>query len=312
MPTLSLVIPVYGNEGSIPDLIKAVTWIDAQLGGELEVVFVVDGSPDRSYALLREQLPESGLRTQLISLSRNFGAFSAIRVGLERSKGSRIAVMAADLQEPPELVLRFNQELAKGDIDVALGLRESRSDPLSSRIASNIFWAIYRKFVMRDIPKGGVDIFALTAEFRDRLMQLGEANSSLLSQLFWLGGRRSFVGYQRRAREHGKSAWTLRKKFKYLSDSIFAFTDLPVRMLIALGIVALVAAVLLSITIIAAKLSGMVEVPGYAGIMIAVLFFGALNALGLGVVGTYAWRAFENTKARPLAIVQSAESFNEK
>lgn len=307
--SLSLVVPVYGNEGSIDALLDAIRAIHGRVAG-FEAVFVVDGSPDRSYALLRERLPGAGFPSQLIALSRNFGSFSAIRVGLEKARGEVIAVMAADLQEPPALVLSFYETLRGNDHDVAFGVREQRSDPWPSRLASNLFWWSYRRFVISDIPKGGVDIFAVTARFRDRLIALTESHTSLLAQLFWLGGRRAFVGYERRARQHGKSAWTLRKKLRYLSDSVFAFTDLPVRMLIAIGSVSMLVAIVLSIVTLVAKLSGLVQVPGYAGTMLVILFFGAFNSLALGVVGMYAWRAFENTKARPLAVIQSEELFD--
>ena len=310
-PELSLVVPIYGNEGSIDELLDAIRGIQSSTGSGFEAVFVVDGSPDRSYSMLRERLPGAGFTAQLISLSRNFGSFPAIRVGLEIARGRVIAVMAADLQEPPELVVKFLAVLGQGDVDVAFGVRAGRQDPALSRLASRMFWGVYRRFVMPDIPKGGVDIFAVTSRFRDRLLQLRESNTSLLAQLFWLGGRRAFVPYERRERRHGSSGWTLRKKLRYLSDSVFAFTDLPVRMLIVLGLVSMVVAILLTIVTLAAKFSGLVAVPGYAGTMLTILFFGAFNSLGLGVVGAYAWRAFENTKSRPLAVVQSEETFNE-
>lgn len=310
-PSLTVVVPVYGNEGSITPLIAALASIKAETGVPFEAVFVVDGSPDQSYARLREQLPAAGFDAQLVSLSRNFGAFSAIRVGLEHARGSIIAVMAADLQEPPSLVIELFNALSSGDKDIAMGVREAREDPGLSKLMSATFWSLYRHFVMPDIPKGGVDIFGLSADMRDHLLQLNESNTSLLAQLFWLGGRRVFVPYQRLRREHGKSAWTMKKKLRYLSDSVFAFTDLPVRLLMAIGTLALLAAVAMSILILIAKLSGLVAVPGYAGTMVTILFFGALNSLGLGVVGAYAWRTFENTKARPLAIIQSLENFPE-
>ncbi|MEQ1513699.1 MAG: glycosyltransferase family 2 protein [Lysobacteraceae bacterium] len=311
-PSLSLVVPVYGNEASIDALLDAIRAINDRAGPGFETVFVVDGSPDRSYALLRDRLPKAGFSSQLISLSRNFGSFSAIRVGLEKARGDVIAVMAADLQEPPDLVLSFFEALRNDAHDVAFGVREQRFDPWLGRLASNVFWSLYRRFVISDIPKGGVDIFAVTARFRDRVIKLTESHSSLLAQLFWLGGRRAFVGYQRRARAHGKSAWTLRKKIRYLSDSVFAFTDLPVRVLIAIGGVSMLVAFVLGIITLVAKLSGLVQVPGYAGTMLAILFFSAFNSLALGVVGMYAWRAFENTKGRPLAVIQSEEIFSEE
>lgn len=309
-PRLSLVVPVYGNEGSIRDLIGAVQWLSEKLLGSFEAVFVVDGSPDRSHALLREMLPAAGFRSQLLSLSRNFGAFAAIRCGLAQANGATIAVMAADLQEPIELIVDFELAIA-GGADVAMGVRESREDPFLSKLASNAFWSLYRRFVMPSIPKGGVDVFALSSTFRDNLLKMDEANSSLLAQIFWMGGRRVFVGYHRRQRQHGRSAWTLKKKLRYLSDSVFSFTDLPVRLLMFLGSSALLLALALSVVVLIAKLSNFVAVPGYAGTMLAILFFGAFNSLGLGVVGSYAWRTFENTKQRPLSIIRSLEEFGE-
>lgn len=312
VPSLALVVPIYGNEGSIDDLLKAVDHISRSITGDFEAIFVVDGSPDRSHALLHQSLPNCAFRSQLINLTRNFGAFPAIRTGLEQSRSDLTAVMAADLQEPPQLVIDFWNRYAAEHYDVAFGVREARHDPMGSKLASTAFWALYRRLVIKDIPKGGVDIFAVSADFRERLLLLNESHSSLLAQLFWLGGKREFVAYQRRERQHGKSGWTLNKKLRYLSDSVFAFTDLPVRMLTALGLLALVVTVPLGLLVIAAKISGLVVVPGYAGTMLTILFFGALNSLGLGIVGTYAWHAFENTKARPLSIKQSVVVFDKE
>jgi glycosyltransferase involved in cell wall biosynthesis len=308
-PALSIVVPVYGNAGSIPQLVAALQGLSLQADGGLEVVFVVDGSPDASHALLREALSDARLDAQLIALTRNFGAFPAIRVGLGHARGRVISVMAADLQEPPELALAFLEALRSGDADVAFGVRDGRDDPPIGKLLSTMFWSLYRRFVMPDIPRGGVDIFAVSADFRDRLLTLQESNTSLLAQLFWLGGRRRFVPYQRRRREHGHSAWTLRKKVKYFADSVFAFSDLPVRLLFLAGAIALTTAVLLAVVVVVARVSGWVSVPGYAATIFTILFFGAINTLGLGVVGSYAWRAFENTKARPLALVHSRETF---
>lgn len=308
-PDLSLVVPVYCNEESIADLLSAVTKLQSEIQGTMEVVCVVDGSPDQSYARLHDGLARLDVASQLITLSRNFGQFSAVRVGLMKARGSCIAVMAADLQEPPSLIPSFLDQMRAGDLDVVIGVRESRVDPPVSKFMSAVFWAIYRRFVMRDVPKGGVDVFAISARFRDRLREFGEANSSLIAQILWLGGRRGYVGYTRQERQHGKSAWTLGKKFSYLSDSIFSFTDLPVRVLITLGAITLAFTAVMGAFVLFAKLSNMIPVPGYAGTVLVILFFGAFNSLGLGIVGTYAWRAFENTKGRPLAVIQSEEFF---
>ena len=309
---LSVVVPVYGNAGSILQLLEALHGLSLQVEGGFEAVFVVDGSPDASHAVLKETLPGAGFPARLIELTRNFGAFPAIRVGLERARGNVIAVMAADLQEPPELVLQLHEALRDGGADVAFGRREGRDDPLVGRLLSTAFWWLYRRLVMPDIPRGGVDIFAVTADFRDRLVALHEANTSLLAQLFWLGGRRVFVPYLRLRRKHGRSGWTLRKKLRYFSDSVFAFSDLPVRILFLTGALALATSLLLGVVVLLARVSGWVTVPGYAATVFTILFFGAINTLGLGVVGSYAWRTFENTKARPLALVHSEQTFQDE
>jgi glycosyltransferase involved in cell wall biosynthesis len=306
---LTLVIPVYRNEGSIPQLLAAITQLRGTIAGDFETVFVVDGSPDRCYELLRDALPQQAFKSQLILLSRNFGAFMAIRTGLQHGRGDRFAVMAADLQEPPELVAKMNDILLAGDTDVVVGVREGRDDPFFSRMASQIFWGMYRRYVVKEIPPGGVDVFGCNRTFRDSLLTLEERHSSLISQIFWLGFRRQVVGYTRAEREHGKSAWTLRKKVNYLMDSVFSFTDLPIRLLIRAGAGGAALSAVFALIVFIARLQGAIGVPGYAMTILTIVFLGSLNLLGLGIVGSYAWRTYENTKNRPLSIPMRAENF---
>lgn len=306
---LTLVIPVYRNESSIPDLLNAVENLNTRLQGELEAVFVVDGSPDRCYQILHDRLPTCPFKSKLALLSRNFGAFPAIRAGLELGEGKRFAVMAADLQEPPELILEIDRVLRSDEADVAVGVRESRADPVWIRVPAQAFWWFYRRYVVPEIPPGGVDIFGCNRAFRDQLLQLEERHSSLIAQIFWLGYRRKFIFYGRQARKYGKSAWTLSKKISYLMDSVFAFTDLPIRLLIRFGAVAVALSGLFGLFVIFARVFGLIKVPGYTALVTAIVFFGALNLFGLGVVGSYAWRTYENTKARPLHVVLRRHRF---
>jgi glycosyltransferase involved in cell wall biosynthesis len=305
----SLVVPVYGNEASIGELLDAIARLARRLPQPLEAVFVVDGSPDRSYALLRDALPRMPFRTQLLAHSRNFGAFAAIRTGLAAARGDHVAVMAADLQEPIELIERFYDVLARDEADVVVGTRVARADPFFSRVASATFWGLYRRLVQPQIPAGGVDVFACNRAFRTELLAMGEANTSLIGQLFWLGMRRTVLPYERLARRHGRSGWSLSRKLKYLMDSVFAFSDLPVRLLMLVGGLGLGTAILLGAFVAGARMLGYVTLPGYAMTMLTLLFFGGLNTLGLGIIGAYVWRAYENTKQRPLAIVQYAQEF---
>jgi len=307
---LTLVVPIYKNEGSLPDLLDAVAALTRRLAGDMETVFVVDGSPDRCFEILRAELPRRPFRSKLVLLARNFGSFAAIRTGLQHGDGDRFAVMAADLQEPPELVQEMDRLLREDAADVVVGVRESRADPFFSSLPARIFWSLYRRYVLPEMPPGGVDMFGCNRLFRDTLLQLNESHTSLVAQIFWLGFRRVQVPYVRRARSHGVSAWTLRKKFTYLMDSVFAFTDLPIRMLIRTGAIGTAAAALFGVVVIIGRLVGTITVPGYAMTAMLIVFFSALNLLSLGIVGSYAWRAYENTKSRPLAVALRVERFD--
>lgn len=314
---ISVVIPVYKNAGNIPPLLVALEQLCIDLhsvGDDFEAVFVVDGSPDDSYLQLASALPAIRFRSQLLSLSRNFGSFAAVRAGLEAARGERFAVMAADLQEPPALILEFNRLLKQESdaIDVTVGVRTSRRDPLPSRLFAALFWGFYRRYIQPEIPPGGVDIFGCRRQVRDQILRLPENNSSLIGLLFWMGFRRALVPYERRQREIGVSAWTMQKKLRYLMDSIYSFSDLPVRLLMRFGGFGLVVSLFFAVVVLVGKLSGVIPVPGYAATVLTVTFFGALNCLGLGVIGNYVWRTFENTKSRPNFIVASRDSFDGK
>ncbi|KJZ56969.1 glycosyltransferase family 2 protein [Pseudomonas fluorescens] len=301
--TYSIIIPVYKNAESIPRLIQAIDEINKRLNNEVEAVFVVDGSPDASFELIQKELPNLPFAAQLIAHSRNFGSFPAIRTGLMAATGEYFGVMAADLQEPPELLISFFQSLSNDECDVAIGTRNARKDPFFSRVASSMFWGLYRKLVVHDMPKGGVDIFGCNNTFKEQLLKLEESRSSLIALIFWLGFRRKFVDYDRQTRQEGKSAWTFKKKLEYMMDSVFAFTDYPIRLLIKMGAIGSLMSAAIGLLVIIARIHGTIAVPGYAATMVVVLLLGTLNLLGLGLVGTYAWRAYENTKQRPLAVV---------
>lgn len=305
-PRNSLVIPVYGNQDTIEPLLDAVEGIRDVADGGLEVIFVVDGSPDDSRDRLAESLSRRRMEARLVEHSRNFGSFAAIRTGMSLARGELIAVMAADLQEPPELVTEFLSRLQGGDADVIAGERASRED--RGDAFSKLYWLLYRRFVMSEIPAGGADVFACTAAVRDVVCSLEHVHTSLITQLFWVGFRRQLVPYDRR-KASGESGWTLRRKLRYLSDSVFAFTDLPVRMLWLVGLLGLAVGVALAVVVVVARVVGAVSVPGYTATILVILFFGSFNMIGLGIVGSYVWRAYDTAKGRPGAIVRDVVEF---
>jgi glycosyltransferase involved in cell wall biosynthesis len=307
----SLIIPVYRNEETLDALLAALRPLAAELDHKLEVVFVVDGSPDRSHLILQDKLPGAGFPAQLISLSRNFGSFAAIRMGLEAGRGPFYAVLAADLQEPPELIVSFFRSLEAEPIDITIGTRESRDDPMMTALSANLFWALYRRFVQPEVPVGGVDVFGCNRRVRDALLRLRESNSTLIGLLFWLGFRRKTIGYARRPRAAGRSAWTFRRKLRYLMDSCFALTDLPVTLIMTIGLVGSIGSVLLSIVVLIAWLAGAITVPGYTPVILVLLVSFTSTMLALGVMGGYVWRTFENTKGRPLYLPMTHDTYGQ-
>ncbi|MCW2539775.1 MAG: glycosyltransferase [Frankiales bacterium] len=304
----SVVVPVYGNAATLPEVIDRLSDMARRLPGALEAVFVVDGSPDDSLALLRKLLPDAGLHAQLLVHSRNFGSFAAIRTGMAASRGEFVAAMAADLQEPPELVEKFFELLVTGDYDVCVGVRSGRADPVLSGAQARVFWALYRRWVHRDIPAGGVDIFACNRLVASRLKEMAESHSSLVGLLYWLGFRRVEVPYERLARTEGKSGWSTRRKVRYLLDSVFSFTDLPISVLVGVGAIGVILSTLASMVTVVARIAGLIRVPGYTALMLVLLLSATSILLGLGIVGSYVWRTYENSKQRPLSVVMIHET----
>lgn len=306
---LSLVIPVYKNEANLDRLLTELVRLHSTLP-DLEVVFAIDGSPDRCAEILAARLPATGLRSQLLILSRNFGSFSAICAGLEHGLGDRFAVIAADLQEPPALIAEFDEILRSGRADITFGVRSSRTDPWLTEITSTLFWSLYRRFVIPEMPAGGVDVFGCTRQVRDRLLTLRESHTNLIALLLWLGYRQVFVPYQRLERLEGASSWTFAKKLRYSVDSIFNFTDLPIRFLLGAGVLGTLSSVFVAAVVLISRLLGLIEVPGYTPIILTITFFGGLMTLGLGIIGQYLWLALRNSRQRPNYIVRTVATFN--
>ncbi|HYC82530.1 MAG TPA: hypothetical protein VEB65_12130, partial [Solirubrobacterales bacterium] len=206
----------------------------------------------------------------------------------------------------PELSIEFLRRVAEHDVDVVAGERTSRSDRGES--ASKLYWRLYRRFVLREIPPGGVDVFACTAAVRDLICSLESVHTSLVAQLFWVGYRREIVPYERLP-SPGPSGWTFRRKLRYLADSVFAFTDLPVRLLWMIGLLGLLLGALVAIAVVLARVTGAIDVPGYTPTVLVIVFFGSLNMVGLGIIGSYVWRAYDTVKGRPGAIVRDVAEF---
>lgn len=308
--TYSVVVPVYTNEDTLEEVVRRLGEMSTRLPGRLEAVFVVDGSPDKSLATLERVLPSADISSQLIVHSRNFGSFPAIRTGMAAARGKYLAVMAADLQEPPELLEQFFAVLASGAADVAVGRRESRADPALTSLMSRTFWGLYRRVINPSIPRGGVDVFGCTREVAQQLLALKEAHSSLVGLLYWVGYRRVEIAYARAERVAGKSGWTFHKRVRYLLDSVFSFTDIPISALSTVGLGGSILTLLAAVVVLISWLTGSITEVGYTPLMLVMLFSTFTLLSGLGVVGSYVWRAYENSKARPISVAMSRETFD--
>ena len=228
MKTVSVVVPVYDNAESLPILFAELQQVEAGFkarGCALELIFVDDGSSDDSLAQLRviqRQRPQ----TRVVKLARNFGAVAATQAGLKQVTGDSFTWIAADLQDPPALVIALTDRWLSGATFV-IALRESRADPLLTRLFAALFHRLIRLLVGSDYPPGGFDVAlidaALLPALRDR------ATSNLALRAWRLGSPTAAVSYTRRERQHGRSRWTLKKKLRYGFESLVEYSRLPIR-----------------------------------------------------------------------------------
>jgi polyisoprenyl-phosphate glycosyltransferase len=309
--TNSLIIPVYNNEESIHSLFHQINKINKSLKGDLEILFAIDGSLDRSYEILKSNLSQEKFSSKIIVLSRNFGSLNAIRAALEIAKGDYYATMSADLQEPPELIINFFETLKKQPVDVVIGVRENREDPVISKAASVIFWYIYKKFFLKEVPSSGIDVFGCNKIFRDNLIKLKETRSSLIFQIFWIGFRRKEILYKRLKNKFGKSQWSFKKKLEYMLDSMFSFSELPIKLIIRIGFVGIFFFIITGIVTIIGKYMSLINVPGYATTLLTIGLLSSINLFCMGLIGSYVFRIYENSKGRPLSIVLKIDEFEQ-
>jgi glycosyltransferase involved in cell wall biosynthesis len=300
--SVSIVVPVYKNEGSIEHLLNRISEISAAATGTVEAVFVVDGSPDKSLEALRSNLPCDGFDAKVLLLSRNFGAFSAIRAGLREARGEATVVMAADLQEPTSLILDMLGIVQRDEADVAVGVRQSRKDGVVSRTLSAVFWKVFNRVSSLELPRGGVDIFALSRSARETLNSFEESSTSLIGLIYWMGFRRQEVPYHRVERQVGKSSWSLQKRINYAKDSITAFSEFPLSVFLWSGVIGAVVSLVFALIgafqyMFTSDHQSQREITA-----IGLLFVASYLMAGLGIIGTYLWRLAENVRNRPDSI----------
>ena len=300
---ISVVIPVYYNQDNLRPLYADMS---AKLLNhdeyEWEIVMVNDGSKDGSYAVMKE-LAEKDKRIRIYSLSRNFGSHAAILCGLSKCTGDCAVVKAADLQEPTEMVLEMAESWTKGN-NVVLAVRKDRQEGKGQTLFANLYYWLVRKAALPDMPSGGFDVYLLDRKVIHVLMQHDEKNSALTGQILWSGFRTEKIYYTRLQREIGKSRWTLRKKIRLVTDTLFSFSTLPITIVSVIGTLSCFGAVAWAVLVFIFKLLGLIDVSGWTTLFIFNLLSFGIIMLTLGILGGYLWRAFDASRNRPPYIIE--------
>jgi len=303
---ISVVVPVYQNAASLPDLAARIrAMAESCAPTEFEFVFVEDGSRDDSLAVLR-QLSREDPRVRVLKLSRNFGSNAAMLAGLAAAAGDAVVAVAADLQDPPELIPEMLRLWAEGR-KVVLAARRGRQDPLVTRALAGAFYVLFRRFAIRTMPERGFDFFLVDRRVRDLLVGIQENNAYLMGLILWLGFVPAVVEYDRvaRAERYGASAWTFWRKVKHFVDSFVAFSYTPLRVASLLGFLVVCLAFVYGALVLYLKLSRGFPVGGWASLMLVLLVVSGIQIAMLGVLGEYLWRNLEETRHRPRFIVEA-------
>lgn len=302
--TVSIVVPVYNNAASLPLLFERLSNVERQLvtrfGTALEFIFVNDGSKDGSQAtLLNIKQARSG--ATIVKLSRNFGAVHASRTGLKFVTGDAFMILAADLQDPPELLLEMVPLWLAGHKFV-IAVRASREDPLISRIYSWLYYRVLRVLVVPGYPTGGFDI-ALMDQAMLQPMRDSSKNAFTPLLAYWLGFEPVVVSYHRPRREHGKSGWTFSKKIKTFLDVMLGFSVTPIRLISAVGGLVASISFIYGVLVVINAFFGRIPISGFATLVSLITFLLGLIILMLGIIGEYLWRIFEDVNRRPEAVI---------
>ena len=303
MPKLSVIVPIYFNAASLPLLFDKLQTVERQLnkrGLELELIFVDDGSGDDSFAVL-QSIKARRPATRLVKLSRNFGAIRACKAGALFVTGDCFGFLAADLQDPPELLLEMVERWQKG-AKYVLCVRAERDDPIVSRLWAAFYYRLLRLFVLPAFPDGGYDLALMDKIILPYLQQSGRT-AHLQVFLFWLGFRPEFIAYKRQKREHGRSRWSFAKRLTASLDVLLGFSVVPIRVISLIGAIVSLGSFGYGTVQLASALLGIRPVPGFASLAALISFLLGLVIIMLGIIGEYVWRIFEEVNRRPESVI---------
>lgn len=304
----SIVIPLYNEEETLPELLKRVSELIDLLDGPAEVVLVDDGSRDSSYQLMVEATLRDS-RFKAVQLSRNFGHQVAITAGMDAASGQAVIVMDADLQDPPHVILEMAAKWQEG-YEVVQAVRQRRDgESVFKKTTATLFYNLLRRVAEIEHPVDVGDFRLVDRKALDAFLQMRESNRYVRGMFSWIGFRQVAVPYTRAPRHAGRSKYPLRKMLRFASDGIIGFSTAPLRLALAVGLLLAIASVTYGIVAIALKLAGLPYVPGYASLLVTITFLSGVQLIMLGMVGQYVARIYDEARGRPLYLVREARGF---
>ena len=309
-PKYSLVLPIYNEEETIPELVRRVGQLMDQFDGDAEAILVDDGSSDSSYEAMvaaREIDP----RFKLLRLSRNFGHQIAVTAGLDVASGDAVIVMDADLQDPPEVALELAARWREG-YDVVYAVREERHGESRFKEATAAgFYRLFKRMSDVDVPLDVGDFRLVDRRALDAFRSMRESNRYVRGMFSWIGFRQVGVPFTREERFAGETKYPLRKMVRFATDGIVSFSAYPLRLALKVGFLVSALSFVLGIVFLVSRLAGFYSVPGLASIAVFVAFLGGIQLLLLGIMGEYIARIHDEVKGRPLYLVSDAQGLED-
>ncbi len=301
-PELSVVIPVYNEADNIGPMLTRLKPVLERCAKSFEIVFVDDGARDGTLERLR-QANEEDPRVIAVSFSRNFGKEIAIAAGLDHARGAAVVIMDADLQHPPETIETFVAKWREGYHNV-YGVRADREgEHYMRRKAAENFYAIFGMFGETALPAGAGDFRLLDRRAVDALRQMGERARFSKGLYAWIGFKSVGVPFEVAERAHGTSKFSYRKLTRFALDGLMSFSTLPLKIWVYIGTMVSLFALIMAIYFLVQTITYGVDVPGYASLIVSILFLSGIQLMSLGILGEYIGRIFAEVKRRPLYIV---------
>jgi len=310
---ISIIIPIYNEEAAIPIFLKKLTPILKLTTIKYELIFIDDGSNDDSVGILKTYLNTYNIK--IISFSRNFGKEAALMAGLEHASGDAAIPIDVDLQDPPELIPQFIEKWLNGAKQVIAVRRQRLGDSWLKRSTAKWFYRFFNSISEHHIPFNAGDYRLIDRQVINTIITFKEKNRFLKGLFSWSGFKQDFVFFDRTLRKNGKSAWSYLKLWRFALDGIISFSNIPLKVWSYIGFLISSISGIMIIYLIAKTLLLGRDVPGYASIMVTILFMGGIQLLSLGIIGEYIARIYTETKNRPLYIIEgiyhNADSINE-